>query len=236
MKKIFLIRLILMLTLAGCVGLAPNGPEILKTNEQTLKTGFYGTLVPNDFVLTEVTLEIQNIKLNKISHDHFDLYHADIGSNIAGTIYCAEKDYENALAFYADPNNFSYYCTLGVDSYTQSTKTVEIADIDTDKFNALLEFADQSDYDPFDKNHNAKIEKVELPMPDNTKDTRLVFYKQSNDGLFVSYARTDFYILNNHLYAVYRYDFGHGEYEKLIAVKAPDDISTYFVEYMKSYL
>ena len=73
-------------------------------------------------------------------------------------------------------------------------------------------------------------------MPDNTKDTRLVFYKQSNDGLFVSYARTDFYILNNHLYAVYRYDFGHGEYEKLIAVKAPDDISTYFVEYMKSYL
>jgi hypothetical protein len=225
-----------MLTLAGCIGLAPNGPEILKTNEQTLKTGFYGTLVPNDFVLTEVTLEIQNIKLNKISHDHFDLYHADIGSNIAGTIYCAEKDYENALAFYADPNNFSYYCTLGVDSYTQSTKTVEIADIDTDKFNALLEFADQSDYDPFDKNHNAKIEKVELPMPDNTNDTRLVFYKQSNDGLFVSYARTDFYILNNHLYAVYRYDFGHGEYEKLIAVKAPDDISTYFVEYMKSYL
>jgi hypothetical protein len=236
MKKIFLIILILMLTLAGCVGLAPNGPEILKTNEQTLKTGFYGTLVTNDFVLTEVTLEIQNIKLNKISHDHFDLYHADIGSNIAGTIYCAEKDYENALAFYADPNNFSYYCTLGVDSYTQSTKTVEIADIDTDKFNALLEFADQSDYDPFDKNHNAKIEKVELPMPDNTKDTRLVVYKQSNDGLFVSYARTDFYILNNHLYAVYRYDFGHGEYEKLIAVKAPDDISTYFVEYMKSYL
>ena len=236
MKKIFLIILILMLTLAGCVGLAPNGPEILKTNEQTLKTGFYGTLVPNDFILTAVTLEIQNIKLNKISHDHFDLYHADIGSNIAGTIYCAEKDYENALAFYADPNNFSYYCTLGVDSYTQSTKTVEIADIDTDKFNALLEFADQSDYDPFDKNHNAKIEKVELPMPDNTNDTRLVFYKQSNDGLFVSYARTDFYILNNHLYAVYRYDFGHGEYEKLIAVKAPDDISTYFVEYMKSYL
>ena len=49
-------------------------------------------------------------------------------------------------------------------------------------FNALLEFADQSDYDPFDKNHNAKIEKVELPMPDNTKDTRLVFYKQSNDS------------------------------------------------------
>lgn len=236
MKKFFLIILILMLTLAGCIGLAPNGPEILKANEQTLKTGFYGTLIPNDFVLTEVTLEIQNIKLSKISHDHFDLYHADIGSNIAGTIYCTEKDYENALAFYADPNNFSYYCTLGVDSYTQSTKTVEIADVDRGKFDALLAFAEQSDYNPFDKAHNAKIEKVDLPMPDDTKDTRLVFYKQSNDDLFVSYARTEFYILNNHLYAVYQYDCGHGEYEKLIAVKAPDDISTYFVEFMKPYM
>ena len=236
MKKIFLIMLILMLTLTGCVGLAPNGPETLKTNEQTLKTGFYGTLFPNDFDLTEVTLEIQNIKLNKISHDRFDLYHADIGSYTKGTIYCAEKDYENALAFYADSSNYSYYCILGVDSTTQSTKTVEFSDVDTDKFNALLEFADRSDYDPFDKKHNAKIEKVELPMPDNTKDTRLVFYKQSNDGLFVSSTGTDFYILNNHLYAVYQYDFGHGEYKKLIAVKVPDDISTYFVEYMKSYL
>ena len=236
MKRTLFIMLILVSVLTRCVGLTPSGPEVLKTNEETLKTGFYDTLFPNEFELSGETLEIKNIKLNKISHDRFDLYHADIGSYTNGTIYCAEKDYENALAFYADPNNYSYYCILGVDSDTQSTKTVEISDLDTDKFNALLEFADKSRYDPFDKNHNDKIEKVELPMPDNTKDTRLVFYKQSKDDLFVSSRGTDYYILNNHLYSVYQYDYGHGEYEKLIAVKAPDDISTYFVEYMKSYL
>ena len=236
MKKFLSIVLLLALTLSGCVGLSPDGPETLKTNEDTLKTGFYGTLFPNEFEFTGETLGTNKIKLNIISHDRFNLYHADIGSYTEGTIYCTEKDYEDALAFYADPKNYSYYCILGVDSDTQNTKTIEISDIDTDKFNALLDFSDKSNYDPFDKKHNADVEKVELPMPDDTKDTRLVFYKQSKDNLFVSSKGTDYYIIANHLYAVYQYDFGHGKYEKLIAVKVPDDISTYFVEYMKSYL
>ena len=236
MRKLFSIVLILALTLTGCVGLAPNGPETIKSGEKTFKTGFYGTLFPNDFELTGETIAIENLKLNKISHDRFDLYHADIGSYYEGTIYCDEKDYESVFAFYADPNNYSYYCILSGDSTTQHTKTVEISDIDTDKFDALLEFADKTDYDPFDKKHNAIIEKVEFPMPDDAKDTRLVFYKESKDNLFNSSKATDYYIIANHLYAVYQYDFGHGEYEKLIAVKVPDDISTYFVEYMKSYL
>lgn len=164
------------------------------------------------------------------------MYHADIGSYTEGTIYCSKKDYEDALAFYNNPQNYSYYCILGVNSNTQSKMTVELSDIDTDKFNALLEFADKSNYDPFDKKHNDKIEKVELPMPDNTKDTRLVFYKESTDKLFNSSKGTDYYILDNHLYSVYQYVFGHGEYKKLIAVKVPDDISDYFVEYMKPYM
>ena len=236
MKKVLTIVLVGVITLTGCVGLAPDGPETLEVDGVTFKTGFYGTLFPNDFELDGDSLNINNITLNKIAHDSFNLYHADVGSYTEGTIYCAEKDYENALAFYNDHQNYSYYCILGVNSDTQNTKTIEISDIDTNKFDTLLDFADKSNYNPFDKNHNAKIEKVEFPMPDDTKDTRLVFYKESNDNLFNSSKGTDYYILNNHLYAVYQYDHGHGEYEKLIAVKVPDDISTYFVEYMKSYL
>ncbi len=236
MKKLFALILIIVLTLTGCVGLVPDGPETLEADGKIFKTGFYGTLFPNNYVLADESLNINNITLNKVVHDNFELYHADIGCYTEGTIYCAEKDYENALTFYNDPKNYSYYCILGVDSDTQNAKTIEFPDIDTDKFNALLDFADKSNYDPFDKKHNSKIEKVELPMPDDTKNTRLVFYKGSKDDLFVSSTGTDYYIINNHLYMVYQYDFGHGEYEKLIAVKVPDDISTYFVEYMKSYL
>ena len=236
MKKIFALFLILLITLTGCVGLSPDGPEVLTLGENSYKTGFYGTMFPNKYELSDEKLEIDNIVLNRINHESFKLYHADIGSYTEGTIYCSEKDYENALSFYTNPKNYSYHCILGVDSNTQSTRTIELTDVDTAKFNALLDFADQSNYDPFDKKHNSKIEKVEFPMPDDTKDTRLVFYKQSKDNLFVSSTGTDYYIIDGHLYAVYRYDFGHGEYEKLIAVKVPDEISTYFVEYMKSYL
>ncbi len=236
MKKLFALTIIIVLMLTGCVGLAPKGPETLEADGKVFKTGFYGTLFPNDYVLADKSLSINNIKLDKISNDSFDLYHADVGSYAEGTIYCAEKDYENALAFYNDPKNYSYYCILGVDSYTQNSKTIEISNIDANEFNALLDFADKSNYDPFDKKHNSKIEKVEFPMPDDTTDTRLVFYKESKDNLFVSSTGTDYYIINNHLYSVYQYDFGHGEYEKLIAVKVPEKISDYFVEYMKSYI
>lgn len=236
MKKILALSLVLLMTLTGCVGLSPDGPETLTLDKNSYKTGFYGTMFPNEYELSNEKLEIDKIVLNRINHESFELYHADIGSYAEGTIYCLAKDYESALSFYNDAENYSYYCILGVDSDTQSTTTIELTDVDTTKFNALLDFADQSNYDPFDKKHNAKIDKVELPMPDDTKDTRLVFYKQSKDNLFVSSTGTDYYIINNHLYAVYQYDFGHVEYEKLIAVKVPDEISVYFVEYMKAYM
>lgn len=236
MKKLFSVLAILSLILTGCVVLSPKGPETLKSGDRIFKTGFYGTLFPNDYELDGKTVTVNNIKLNKIKHDTFDLYHADIGSYSEGSIYCDEKDYTDALSFYSDPENYSYHCILGVNSYTQSTETIEIPDVDKEKFNALSEFSEASNYDPFNKEHNEKIEKVELPMPDDTKDTRMVFYKESSDHLFNSSKGTHYYIIDDHLYAVYQYDHGHGEYEKLIAVKVPDDISTYFVEYMKSYL
>ncbi len=228
--------IILCIYLTGCVGMAPDGPETLTLGENSYRTNFYGTLVPNKYELSDDKLEIDSIVLNRIKHESFELYHADIGPNGEGTIYCSQKDYESASSFYSDPENYSHYCILGVDAPPQKTKTVELIDVDTAKFNALLDFADRSNYDPFDNKHNAKIEKVDLPMPDNTKDTRLVFYKESSDQLLYSSKRTHYYIIDGHLYAVYRYDFGHGEYEKLIAVKAPDEISSYFVEYMKPYI
>lgn len=236
MKKLFAIFLVLLTTLTGCVGTSPDGPETLTSGENRYKTGFYGTLFPNEYELFDEKTEIDSIVLNRINHKYFELYHADIGSYTEGTIYCSEKDYESALSFYNDPKNYSYHCILGVNSNTQRAQTVELIDVDTDKFNALLDFADKSNYDPFDKKHNDQIEKVELPMPDDSKNTRMVFYKESSDHLFNSSKGTDYYIFKDHLYSVYQYDFGHGEYEKLIAVKVPDEISSYFVEYMKAYM
>lgn len=72
-------------------------------------------------------------------------------------------------------------------------------------------------------------------MPNDKVDTRMVFYKESNDALFPRKGN-DYYIMNHSLYMVYQYDHGHGAYEKLLAVKVPENISTYFVSFMKPYL
>lgn len=240
MGKIWMI-LLSGLVLSGCVltlGLAREGPEILQIDETTYKTGFYGTLYPSGYTLTECTLQAEDLTLVRIEHDTFELYHADVGPYVDGTIYCVESQYEQALEYYADPENYTYFCTLGVDllDETRHAQTVELPDVDTAMFDALLSFAEGSVYDPFDSRHNAKVETVELPMPDNRVDTRMVFYKESKDGLFCSVKGTDYYVVDGSLYMVYQYDHGHGEYEKLIAVKVPEDISAYFVSFMEPFL
>ncbi len=233
----FIIALsVLVSLLSGCVGLAPKSPESITDGKITYKTGFYGSLFPNVFEYSGDSVKAENITLNKIVHDKFVLYHADVGSYVEGTIYCDEKDYDNVQSYYDNPENYSYYCILGVDSETQNTKAIEIADVDTDKFYDLLTFAEDNTYDPFDKEHNSNIEQITLPMPDDDANTRIVFYKESLDSLFVSTTGNEYYIIDNQLYLVYRYDFGHGEYEELIAVKIPDEISRYFVEYLKPLL
>lgn len=240
MRKLWM-ALVSLLLLSGCaltLGLAGQGPETVQIEGKTYKTGFYGTLYPQEYVLTEDTLQADDLTLVRIEHDAFELYHADVGPYLDGTIYCAESQYQEALEYYSDPENYTYFCILGVDLLdgTRQAQTVELSNVDTALFDELLRFAEESEYNPFDSRHNAKVETVELPMPDNRVDTPMVFYKESKDGLFCSVKGTDYYVVDGALYMVYQYDHGHGEYEKLIAVKVPEDISAYFVSLMEPFL
>lgn len=235
MKRISALLLFLALTLTGCVGSA-SAPEVLHGKNATYKTGFYGTLFPNHFEPEEETLQIGKISLEKIKHDTFALYHADIGSYAGGTVYCNNSCYDDAVAYYKNPKNYLYYCKIGLDSDTTDAETVEIPEVDTEKFEALLSFIEHSSYDPFDDKKNEKTEKLELPMPERIEEQCMMFYKESRDTLFVSEQANNFYIIDGTLYLTYRYDYGHGEYEKLIAVKAPDEIGAYFIALMQPYL
>ncbi len=238
-KLLFIFALILSLSLlsgllSGCVGLSSEAPDYISDGNTIYKTGFYGSLFPNEYEYSGESIEIKSDTLNRIKNDKFSLYHANIGSYTEGTIYCLESDYENALAYYNNPDNYSYHCNIGVDSDTQVIETMNLEDVEVDKFHAFLEFAENNTYDPFNKKHNAKIETIILPMPDHS--SKIVFYKKSDDSLFISTTGNECYIIDDHLYLVYQYDFGHGEYENLIAVKVSDEISNYFVEYMNSLL
>ena len=238
MRKIFVVFLsipIILSGLSGCgfVGLAPDGPESVQIDNKTYKTGFYGTLGPYKFSLTEQMEQGDDLTLVRIDHDIFNLYYADVGPYVQGTIYCEESQYEQVSAYYSNPANYTYFCVLGANT-TDEAKTTALSDVDTALFDDLLSFAEKSRYDPFDNRHNSEVETVELPMPDDTADTRMIFYKESKDSLFCSTRGDEYYNIDNALYMVYQYDFGYGEYEKLIAVKVPEYIGNYFISLMKS--
>lgn len=241
MKKLLIILMSMLFLLFGCISPNPDTPESIETDTttnlpeyKTYKTGFYSTMFPNKFEYTDNTFSAQNMELTQIEHKKFYLYHTNTGSYTEGTIYCEESQYDEVSAYYSDPKNYTYHCILGVNSDTTSEKNVSLDDVDISKFDALLEFGENSSYDPFNFLHNSKIDKIELPMPDDNVETRMIFYKESKDSLFTSSKSEEYYIIDNTLYLVYQYDYGHGEYEKLIAVKAPDEISKYFVKYMNT--
>lgn len=216
--------------------MVPDGPASVSIEKQTYKTGFYGTLFPDHFDCAEEAVTVGGIEYQRIEHETFNLLHADVGQYAEGTIYCDERQYAEAQRYYSEPQNFSYYCIIGVDSDDTVAQTVELNNIEASQFEALLNFADDSEYMPFASTHNGMVEKVELPMPDDKTTRQLIFYKKSIDSLFVSNSGHAYYIVDGTLYFVYQYDFGRGEYEKLIAVRVPSEISDYFVEYMEPYL
>ena len=170
--KLFSSILILILLLTGC---GKDVPENLKIKNKAYKTGFYGELIPYEMKLADGSTTLWNAKVTKIEHDKFDLYHADVGEFTSGTVYCEESQFEEALKYYSDPENYEYFCDMGVETYTTSVKTVEIPNVDKQRFEELVQFAIRSTYLPFDSDHNSKVETVDLPMPDYDKDICLVF-------------------------------------------------------------
>lgn len=231
--KILGFVLIFTLLLSSCGQVVP---ETLKIKGKTYQTGFYGELIPYEMKLADASTTLWNTTVTKIEHDKFDLYHADVGEFTSGTVYCEESQFDEALEYYSDPDNYVYFCDMGVETYTTSLKTVEIPNVDKQKFEELVQFATKSTYLPFDSEHNSKVETIDLPMPDYDKDICLVFYKQSTDKLFTTSTGNDFYIFDGVMYMAYQYDHGHGEYEKLIAVEVPKELSDYFVEFISSYI
>lgn len=184
-KKAFIVFLSVLL-LSGC-SLTHEGSEILQIDDKTYKAGFHGTLHPHEYFLTEAPLQRDGLTLVRIAHDIFELYHADVGSYTEDTIYCEENQYQQAFAYYSDPANYTFFCILGVNLIDGTcAHTVEFSNVDTAMLDDLLSFADKSYYDPFDSQHNSKVEIVELPMPDDKMNTCMVFYKESNDSLFCS--------------------------------------------------
>lgn len=235
-RMLFVIFLGISFGISGC-GMSPDGPETVSIGDHTYATGFYGTLFPHKFDFSEEIYEVDDTEYRGIEYDRFDLIHADIGSYTEGTIYCRESQFDEAEKYYSDPENYTYYCRVGEFRKESDPEYFDISEeIDPEMFEALREFAEQNSYEPFDLFKNSGIEKIEVPIPDKKTSPTLVFYKESKDGIFTSSTGESFHIIDGELVLVYYYDYGFGEYEKLVGVIVPDEISDYIIDFLERYV
>ncbi len=218
------------LTLSAC----SSEPNKVIIDGITYRNGFYGDLWPDNISLKGDPIKVGNVEFHHVDCEKFDWVHSAIGDKTAGVLFCSESQWKEAYKYYADSDNFIYYCSIG-DGYVDRDPIIaSIPDIDSEKFNELMAFSEKNRYDPFDS--DKKVKTRHLPIPDRDEAPSFIFYRDSKDGFFTSYQGYKYHVVDGKLLLVYFYDYGFGEYEELVAVDVPDELGEYFIELYESII
>lgn len=195
------------------------------------RDGFYGTLYTHTIPRTGVTYQVDGRDFYGVDCEQFDLMYSFIEGTDLGVLFCAESQWEQASAYYSDANNMEYICMI--DKYSDDPLTITIPDMDTAKFDALMVFADENGYDPFDSKQ--EVDTCIFPLPDRDESHELTFYKISKDGFFNSFRGDSFYVIDGKLVLLFYYDYGNEDDKKMLAVEVPDEVGLYFIDLMMDY-
>ena len=215
-KASLFLAALLALCLTGCVNLhnalSPE-PEKVKIDGETYRAGFYGSLWTKNLAFTGEEYES--------------------GGKTGGIVYCLSSQWEDAEAYYSNPENYTYY--LQIDSIQGGKQVFEIEDIDYEKFDALTSFGDISAYDPFDsvKNKASESRGILIDTSENDPLTYFTFYKESKDGSFGSFKGHHFFLMDGKMYLA-RY---HDRSEDMVsAVELSEETSSCFIETVTPFL
>ncbi len=224
MKKIQMLAVCCLFCLGTGCSIYEVVPRTVTVEGTVYQCGFYENLYPQ-VSITDTVYEVNGNLFYRVEGDAHDwLCCFDVGTVSEGTIYCEKSQWETAQAYYADAENYDYYCKVGTASIDYEPELYEISEIDKEKFLELTAFGEEHQYHPF--GGNSKIEKQTLPMPEESESPRLVFYRESKDGCFASFQGCHFYAVDGQLLLTYQYQ---RDTEEWIAVPVPEPLSSYFV-------
>jgi hypothetical protein len=190
----------------------------------TYRNGFYSNLWPLNITYTGDSYKVGENEFYRVKCEQFDWVHSKIGGTTAGMLYCKDVQWENARAYYADSKNFQYYCLVGNKHDVNNQVIVTLTDVEPSKFDELLNFANENDYNPFGSNKGIKTRR--FPIFSRNVSEELTFYKASKDGIFESYQGSSFLVVDGKLFLVFKLDYGH---EELEAVDVEDELGQYFI-------
>lgn len=229
MKK-FLLAFFCLLSLMGLTSCRFYVPDSVSVDGVVYRNGFYGALWPCNLTYEDDVFQAGATEFRRVTCGNFNWIHSTAGTTANGVLYCAEDQWEEARAYYSNADNFVYYCKIGAKGSGSEPVITAVSALDPEKFDALLTFAEKNSYDPFGSNQKAETRR--LPVPDERESPQISFYRESKDGFFTSFKGDKFHVINGELWLVFYYDYGHGEYEELVAVAVPDELGQYFITFL----
>lgn len=240
MKKIQLILIwIFMLCFSGCMSLSQSPldidiPETVEIEGEIYRTGFYGDdLWVKNMEFTGTEYEVNGTQFRGLDCNGFTCVQAPhLGGKTNGILYCLDAQWEDAAAYYGNPENFIYYCEIEATSY-EPERLAELEDIDLEQWDTLLQQGNAYSYDPFDQVKNKAVEfhTVDFDTLEINPLPYIHFYRESKDEKFKSSTASHFFVWDGVLY-LGRY---HNQSEhRLSTVEIPADTAAYFLEIIEN--
>lgn len=212
----------ILLTFAACNSM----PDEVIIDGESYKLAFTARLYPVDMSFMDQTgIKVSGNRFHYYPGSAYDCY-VSYDNNGEPNIYFKESEFDDALAYYTDSENFTYYCALGNFHDTEECTTHTIEDINTELFEKLLTFSHEKDYNPFALFKNEKdLKKVPVADPDNWTSEEIRFYKESKDGFFSSFQGHIYILLDGKLALLYYYDFGNEDEPVMLIREIPSELS-----------
>lgn len=238
-----LVVVILLLQLFGCASSwsfiteDDYSKKTVKIDGKLYRAGFYS----NDLWPKIKEHPVDGIKVGRVTYypvelSGFECLHAPhTNGTTNGLVYCLDSQWEEAKAYYEDQENFSYYCDITTDwiSGTENSDIHRIDDMDPEKFEDLKNWAEKRN-DPFDALDRTlgEIEEADpIYRPSLPEFYGIFFYKESNDGNFVTFKGDEYTIVDGKLYYIRNYN---AKEKMLHVIEMPEETADYFIDLVNS--
>jgi hypothetical protein len=220
-------------------------PVTVTVDGTIYRTGFYREVSPTPSYYLTPRYDLTYIgdqykvkgldSLRRVNHEQFDLlYGYDGGPAWSGGIeilYINESQWKIAQSYYANSDNFVYYCDIFRENGKKQRKIATVTNIIPSKFDELMTFAGKIEYAEYTHYFglNKRVETRRLEIFDLENTFEYVFYKNSCDGIFSTRAKR-FRLFEGKLLFQF-YDF----YLIPVVVDISDELGRYFIELLVQF-
>jgi len=202
--------------------------KTIKIDGILYRNNFQGNLVFKDpqYERTPVFEKGAN-RYFRLKCEQYDLvYNVNVREIGTGeSVYCRNDQWQQLHAYYANPKNFTYECSRR-ESGAAKLAFYSVPDMDIAKLDALVEYCNRNDYDPYGSHSGVKTRRVPYSV---SREPELRFGKLSKDELFSEGVASFFIWEGKLLLEWYTYSDDY-----MLAVDVPDELSQYFIALVKN--